>query len=175
MPKELARKADHARPRPPQPGVVMGVVVWLLLRALYSLLSCYTGLRQTLDVRLECVWAVVTAVFLIGPLLSRSRWAWSMTTGIVYVHCAFVVARWASALASSIGGGLNSIPHPTAILFSAIYPALLLLLAFALFRAREWFGVEPRHGWRTMLREGGWAMAVSLAIHGLSLLPFRVW
>jgi hypothetical protein len=52
--------------------------------------------------------------------------------------------------------------------------AILGMLTVGLFQARGWFGVRPREGWRTVLREGWWALAITLVLELGALLVWML-
>ena len=173
----------------PRPWVVTVACVFLAIEA-FAVLRGVPGLlgiasKAPITARPVFAMAIAAAatyalvcVALILPLHKGARWAWSGAMGVFFTHPAGHLARGIGLLvlieAEPAAGRLVFSAAAVRILVPAAISALLLLfttsmlLAAGLFHARSWFGIGPREGWRTLLRDGWWAVALGLA-H--SLLP----
>jgi hypothetical protein len=103
-----------------------------------------------------CLW--LAAVLLWAPLQRRHSQGWAVGQSVLFGRTAAACAVTAGlALWLSGGGwlglGLAMLPGG--------YVAAMLALTICFFRARGWYGVKPHEGWRTMLREGGWALGIT--------------
>jgi hypothetical protein len=103
-------------------------------------------------------WAWLAALTCVGPTRHRRPSGWATVQSVVFVKtggaCAF--ALW--AVLTQVRGGW--IPTKV-VLPSVVYAALGLGLTASFFQARGWYGVRSREGWKTMVRDGGWALGIT--------------
>jgi hypothetical protein len=134
---------------------------------------------QVLSV-LEPCWLAVQVVLAVA-LLRRSRRGWAAMTALLGVGVAWsladvvrvlvllpVLQRWRNSTSGveSLMGSMTLDGLPWRMLWTAILAGLVVWL----FRSAREFGVEHRRSWSTMLREGWWAGALTLAFHVPQLL-----
>lgn len=109
----------------------------------------------------EMVWHLLMAAMLIRPFLMRNATAWAAVESILLCTAA-----------SSGGEAVLAVTRPAVQLSpgvfiplggatTAIRIVLEILLVVFLFRARGWFGVGEREGWRTLWNGGWWALLVT--------------
>jgi hypothetical protein len=108
-------------------------------------------------------WQVLCSLLLVRPLLARSPTAWAAVQGVLLCVTA---ADLAGLLLLGFGTGLLRSAPSAELWRSALRGTIELLLCWHLFRARAWFGVGDREGWRVLWRRGWWALLVT---GGLSL------
>ena len=108
---------------------------------------------------LSQLWTVVGALLLIGPMLKARRSAWSR-----------VMAGLLAKTMAASGFAALTLPHALPMGISLLVVAGFQLgLTWGFFRARDWFGVEKRWGYRTLWREAWWVLVVT-ALPDLTLL-----
>jgi hypothetical protein len=107
-------------------------------------------------------WTSLCCAFLIAPLLRGRRRAWAAVTGILFAKSTAFLG-FTSFVAAELLKKLTRIHQLDLMAFGLIvsFATVLLLVTCGLFRDRLWFGVPPREGWRTMLRQGWWALTVT--------------
>lgn len=156
----------------PATPIVIRIIVFLMVTNVLCgfwlfALGGTIGLRyeatNSLEGRLalaQFIWVVVCSLFLIRPLLGANATAWAATESIFMSQAAAKLAETvltAPLIGFPWGGVVRGI--------------LEVLLCYHLFRARGWFGVGVRDGWRVMWRKGWWALVItsSFNLAGLTL------
>ena len=123
--------------------------------------------RQEITVILfRLAWAIATACILVIPYSRRRRWAWAACTGFLFAESAGIAA-WIvlSAMRSPETFPLYTLAQPLTWVSAGIS-----LAAISSFAARADFSVERRAGWRTMMREGSWALWLTAVAEAGALL-----
>lgn len=104
---------------------------------------------------LHSAWAAGLALNSVRAGLRLERRVWPRMQALLFTASAGA----AGLLTAAITGLAPSLDRATWILM--LYLPLAGYAAVTLFRARTWFGVETREGWRTLWREGGVYLIVS--------------
>jgi len=191
------RPAAPPRDPPPVPGAIGWVTLAAAVDILWSLVMIFmacaalqappTGLgplalsllvgppgshRTEAAILGSCCSVVTWAVFA-GPLPHGYRWTWSAATGMLFVRSASSAAGTALLLSRALGQ-----PYADGAVFflalCALKAALILTLTIRLFRAREFFGIGERNGWRTLFRDGWWALLLTTVFEGAYLMTFAL-
>lgn len=102
-------------------------------------------------------------------LSCRQRTAWSAAQAALFVRTAAVTAATAWLLMRILHYRVRLSDMALVVAPSAALTALTI----GLFSTHGWFGIERRQRWRTMLREGGWALAVT-AVGDMGLVGLLV-
>jgi len=119
-------------------------------------------------------WAWLCALTLAQSLLAGKRWAWAAAQGVLLVRTSAWLAFPAAGFLHALAPGNTPLEARLtgAVVVGALASpgVLLLLLTLSLFRAREWFGVQPKRAWTTIRREGWWALLLTALLDGGLLL-----
>lgn len=168
-------RAEQVPPRRLQegtPGVVSLVAVVMGVVVIMGILAA-TFWQPPLDLRLislsavlfqiSFAWTVLWAMALLLPLLYQEPFAWSCVAGGLLVKTGqsvgivvLLLMKWRRV-------------EPLLL----VYTLALAALAAGMFQARDWFGVGPREGWRTM-RRAGWVLGVTAALDWGALLAWAM-
>ena len=120
-------------------------------------------------------WQLLLAAVLIRPLLRRHPTAWAAVEAVLLCQAAAGVARVVLLLSQK---GAVWLSATTAIILdgtaSLVHLAVVAVLAVLLFRARGWFGVGERQGWRTLWKRGWWALIATAALDLAFLVALAV-
>lgn len=167
MPAESAEPASAPLPR------IVRVVAFLMvanvlcgfwLVGLAASLGAPSTLLQAPDTRIALAlmgWQIVCSLLLVRPLLAGSVTAWAAVQGLLVAEASgdfaglMLLASFPQLARAPSGGPSQDVC--TAAIRSTIELALCILL----FRARGWFGVGEREGWRVMWRRGWWALLIT--------------
>jgi hypothetical protein len=154
----VAATLTEAAPDPVEPAAILMCRLWF---------SPEGPLRSYLVVA-TTLWTLGAFAVVLPALARRKRWAWSAAEGLLFVKSASLTAGLASLLllAFRLGAAAPQARADIAMYcgLCAAVAASALQLTAALFRARGWFGIEARRGWRTMLQEGWWALLPTLVL-----------
>jgi len=166
--------------RDPVPGTVGVVAVCLVLASLCGGAGLFLlGTRDAWDGKATSAlaivgasWTSVAGLGLVVPFLQRRRWAWAAVQSILFVKSAVAWgwmlhaaegarrADWAYLRTEFAGQALQL----------GLVAGVLTLLTVLLFRCRGWFRVQQRRGWSLVLRDGWWALLLTVLADGGLLL-----
>jgi hypothetical protein len=106
--------------------------------------------------QLAFAWNFVCPIAFRNGLLRRQARAWASFTGVFFVKTGTGAALLLLLTHDNARTGV--------LLLLMGYVTVVGALAAGLFAVRDWFGVEPRRGWTTLLRQGRWAILITLLL-----------
>jgi len=169
-----------------RPRVVGWVAALFAWHALYGLLTLWMSARfftrdpwgMFILPAAHVLW-MWTCLGVLGPALLRGRrWGWAAAQGVLLMRSAAALSSPVAMFVVLQGAG-RAWPATAywpllamMLLNTGVVGGITLLMTVLLFRARDWFGVEPRRAWHTVRREGWWAIAITTALFAAQLLRF---
>lgn len=120
------------------------------------------------------VWHLGVAAVLLVSLARGGEWAWSSAVLWLAARACLGLGR---VLQSFVVGfpvpdDESFVSYNAVLLFILLQSCLYLGTAVALFLERDWFNPAPRHPWKTLLRQGGLVLAVTVLVElAAAVLP----